>query len=63
MQKNAKGFVQDSCTSLTAAKTSLEQALQTVEKGSNRERIEQSLQAVEAALGQCDSTASTLSQV
>lgn len=55
--------MQDSCTSLTAAKTSLEQALQTVEKGSNRERIEQSLQAVEAALGQCDSTASTLSQV
>jgi len=62
MSKNARGYVQDSCTSLNQEKASLEQALQTVEKDSNRERIEQSLQAVEQALGACDSTASTLSQ-
>ncbi|TYR78713.1 hypothetical protein FZC66_18260 [Priestia megaterium] len=63
MQKNARGYVQDSCTSLNEAKACLQQALQTVEKDSNRERIEQSLQAVEHALEQCDATATTLSQV
>ncbi|MFX3625352.1 MAG: hypothetical protein ACE3JP_15315 [Ectobacillus sp.] len=62
MQKNARGHVQDSCTALNQAKNCLESALQTVEKADNRQRIEQSLQAVQNALHQCDSTAQMLSQ-
>jgi type II secretory pathway component PulF len=63
MQKNARGYVQDSCTLLNEAKSSLEQALQTVERDSNREHIQQSLQTVESALQQCSSTASVLEQI
>ncbi|MGG0186821.1 hypothetical protein CN326_20310 [Bacillus sp. AFS018417] len=62
MQKNARGHVQDSCQALHEAKNCLQSALQTVEKSDNRQRIEQSLQAVQHALQQCDSTADILSQ-
>jgi hypothetical protein len=47
MQKNARGYVQDSCTALNEAKSCLQNALQTVEEQGNRQQIEQSLQAVE----------------
>lgn len=62
MQKNARGHVQDSCSALHQAADCLQHALQTVEKTDNRHRIEQSLQAVQQALHQCDSTAQILSQ-
>lgn len=38
MDKNARGYVQDSFHSLQEAKNCLEHALQTVEKSDNRER-------------------------
>lgn len=63
MQKNARGYVQDSYSALQTAKSSLENALQTVEKGSNHERIQHSLQSVEAALQQCGQTADILKEV
>ncbi|WP_028401611.1 hypothetical protein [Ectobacillus panaciterrae] len=62
MQKNARGHVQDSCTALNEAMSCLQSALQTVEKADNRSRIEQSLQSVQTALQQCNSTAQILSQ-
>ncbi|MBO1627836.1 hypothetical protein COE15_18475 [Bacillus cereus] len=62
MDKNARGYVQDSFHSLQEAKNCLEHALQTVEKSDNRERIEQSLQAVEHALQKCDHTVHILEQ-
>ncbi|EEM04966.1 hypothetical protein bmyco0003_26680 [Bacillus pseudomycoides] len=62
MNKNARGYVQDSYHSLHEAKQSLEHALQTVEKSDNRERIEQSLQAVEHALQKCDHAVHILEQ-
>ncbi|WP_175640586.1 hypothetical protein [Metabacillus schmidteae] len=62
MQKNARGFVQDSVSALETAKTSLQSALQTIEKGTNREKIGVSLQSVEAALQQCGQTANVLEQ-
>ncbi|RSK28088.1 hypothetical protein EJF36_15040 [Bacillus sp. HMF5848] len=63
MKKNARGYVQESCSALENARDSLQQALQTVEKGSNAERIEQSLQSVEQALQQCSQTSNVLEQV
>ncbi|APH03838.1 hypothetical protein [Bacillus weihaiensis] len=63
MQKNARGYVQDSYSALENAKTCLQDALQTVEKDSNRERIQQSLQSVEHALQQCGQTVDILEQV
>ncbi|WP_066055545.1 hypothetical protein [Robertmurraya korlensis] len=62
MQKNARGYVQDSVSALSEAKDSLQNALNTVEKGSNRDRIEQTLQQVNSALQSCDQTAGILSQ-
>lgn len=62
MQKNARGFVQDSVSALETARTSLQSALQTVEKGTNREKIESSLQSVEVALQQCGQTVNGLEQ-
>ncbi|HHT7189881.1 TPA: hypothetical protein ACTZ5N_003276 [Bacillus cereus] len=62
MEKNARGFVQDSYHSLQEAKHCLEGALQTVEKDFNRARIEQSLYAVEQALQRCDYTVHILEQ-
>lgn len=62
LQKNARGYVQDSFQSLQEAKHCLEDALQTVEKESNRARIEQSLYAVEEALQRCDYTVHILEQ-
>ncbi|WP_226669455.1 hypothetical protein [Metabacillus litoralis] len=63
MQKNARGYVQDSYSALETAKTSLQNALQTVEKDSNREKIQSSLQTVEAALNQCSQTVNILEEV
>ncbi|MBM7605415.1 hypothetical protein FS935_10010 [Metabacillus litoralis] len=63
MKKNARGYVQDSYSALENAKNSLQQALQTVEKDSNRERIQSSLQSVESALDQCGQTVNVLEEV
>ncbi|WP_416826417.1 hypothetical protein [Ectobacillus polymachus] len=62
MQKNARGYVQDSCEALNNAASCLQDALQTVEKTHNRQRIESSLQAVQSAISQCISTEQALSQ-
>lgn len=62
MQKNARGYVQDSVSALNEAKDCLQNALNTVEKGSNRDRIEQSLQQVNSALQSCDQAAGVLGQ-
>lgn len=62
LQKNARGYVQDSFQSLQEAKHCLEDALQTVEEDFNRARIEQSLYAVEQALQRCDYTVHILEQ-
>jgi prefoldin subunit 5 len=62
MQKNARGYVQDSVSALNEAKDSLQNALNTVEKGSNRDRIEQTLQQVNSALESCDQTVGVLGQ-
>ncbi|MFE8702373.1 hypothetical protein ACFYKX_17385 [Cytobacillus sp. FJAT-54145] len=63
MEKNARGYVQESYTALNEAKACLQNALDSVEKGSNRERIEKSLQAVNQALNECGQTANVLEQV
>jgi HEPN domain-containing protein len=63
MQKNARRYVQDSYSALETAKSSLEHALKTAEKGSNQERIQHSLQSVEAALQQCGQTVDRLEKV
>lgn len=63
MQKNARGFVQDSVSALETARESLQSALQTVEKGENREKIESSLHSVETALQQCGQTVNVLEQI
>ncbi|KAA0546628.1 hypothetical protein FZW96_15435 [Bacillus sp. BGMRC 2118] len=60
MQKNARGYVQDSASALDNARESLQNALQTVEKDTNRTDIEETLNAVEAALQQCNQTVSAL---
>lgn len=62
MQKNARGYVQDSVGALNEAKDCLQNALNTVEKGSNRDRIEQTLQQVNSALESCDQTVGALGQ-
>lgn len=62
MQKNARGYVQDSVSELSNARENLQNALTSVEKDSNRKDIEQTLQAVESALQQCSQTADTLEQ-
>jgi hypothetical protein len=56
MQKNAHGYVQESCTALNQAVDCLHHAAQTVEKPENRQRIEQSLQTLEQALKSCVNT-------
>lgn len=62
MEKNARGYVQDSCQALEEASRCLEQALSTVEKGQNRERIQQSLNELTAVQTHCGETASVLEQ-
>jgi prefoldin subunit 5 len=49
-------------SALSEAKDCLQNALNTVEKGSNRDRIEQTLQQVNSALQSCDQTAGVLGQ-
>jgi hypothetical protein len=63
MQKNARGYVQDTFSALTTARDSLQSALQTVESDANRNNIEGSLRAVETALQQCGQTVDSLEQV
>ncbi|TKD71399.1 hypothetical protein [Pseudalkalibacillus hwajinpoensis] len=62
MEKNARGYVQDSCQALEEASRCLEQALSTVEKGQNRERIQQSLNELTAVQTHCGETANVLEQ-
>ncbi|MGA9290639.1 MAG: hypothetical protein WBV93_20085 [Anaerobacillus sp.] len=62
MKKNARGYVQDSCESLEKASQCLEQALSTVEKGANQERIQKSLDELMAVQSQCSETANILEQ-
>lgn len=62
MEKNARGYVQDSVSALSQARENLQNALGTVEKDSNRTDIEQTLQAVESAIQQCSQTVDTLEQ-
>jgi hypothetical protein len=50
MDKNAHGYVQDSCNALSQAVSCLQNAIQTVVKPENRQKIEQSLQSVQQAL-------------
>ncbi|MFZ3589597.1 hypothetical protein ACOI1C_10000 [Bacillus sp. DJP31] len=63
MQKNARGYVQDSVSALSNAKENLQNALGTVERETNRTDIEQTLKTVESALEQCSQTANVLEQV
>ncbi|MBN8207733.1 hypothetical protein JI666_03120 [Bacillus sp. NTK071] len=62
MEKNARGYVQDSCQALEEASRCLEQALSTVEKGQNRERIQQSLDELITVQTHCGETANVLEQ-
>ncbi len=62
MQKNARSHVHDSCNALNQAASCLQNALQTVEKSDNRHNIEQSLQSVQRAITQCNSTEQALSK-
>ncbi|WP_431522031.1 hypothetical protein [Guptibacillus hwajinpoensis] len=54
--------MQDSCQALEQASRCLEQALSTVEKEQNRERIQESLQQLTAVQSFCSDTASVLEQ-
>ena len=62
MEKNARGYVQDSCQALEEASRCLQQALSTVEKDQNRDRIQQSLDGLIAVQSHCSETANVLSQ-
>ncbi len=63
VEKNARGYVQDSYSALKEAQNCLTNALQTVERNENCQRIEASLQAVEQAMNECGNTASILEKV
>ncbi|WP_456275802.1 hypothetical protein [Bacillus sp. AK128] len=63
MEKNARGYVQETYSALTTARENLQNALQTVERDSNRNEIQDSLQAVEEAIQQCSKTVSRLEEV
>ncbi|WP_270182160.1 hypothetical protein [Alkalihalobacillus sp. CinArs1] len=62
MEKNARGYVQDTCRDLKAAEASLQQALQTVEKEHNKQRIEESLSQLQAVQAYCSETESKLEE-
>ncbi|MBF0708724.1 hypothetical protein IQ283_19165 [Alkalihalobacillus hwajinpoensis] len=62
MEKNARGYVQDSCRALEEASKYLEDALSTVEKGQNRDRIQQSLDELMTVQSHCNETANVLEQ-
>lgn len=62
MEKNARGYVQESCQALEKASRCLQQALSTVEKDQNRDRIQQSLDGLTAVQSHCSETANVLSQ-
>lgn len=56
--KNAKQHVQDVCGQLQTAKSCLNQALGTVEKQENRQKIQDTLNAVDSALQTANTTLS-----
>lgn len=62
MQKNARGYVQDTCRELKEAEQCLQQALETVEKESNRERIQNSLNQLMTVQTYCSETERILEQ-
>ncbi|WP_165994972.1 hypothetical protein [Bacillus sp. Cs-700] len=62
MEKNARGYVQESCQALEEASRCLQQALSTVEKDQNRARIQQSLDGLTAVQSHCSETVNVLSQ-
>lgn len=62
MQKNARGYLQETCRELKEAEKSLQQALETVEKEPNRQRIEQSLQQLSAVQAYCSETEGILEE-
>jgi hypothetical protein len=57
-QKNAKQHVQDVCTQLQTAQNCLNQALTTVEKPENRQKIQDTLNAVNSAMQTANNTLS-----
>lgn len=59
MQKNAKQHVQDVCNNLQTAQNCLNQAISTVEKPENRQKIQDTLNAVNSALQTANTTLNT----
>ena len=57
--KNARQNVQDVCTQLQTAKGYLNDALTSVEKDENRQKIQNTLNAVDSALQTANSTLTT----
>lgn len=57
--KNAKQHVQDVCSQLESAKNCLNQALNSVEKPENRQKIQSTLNAVDNALQTANTTLSS----
>ncbi|WP_432403236.1 hypothetical protein [Wukongibacter sp. M2B1] len=58
-QKNARQNVQDVCNQLNTCKNNLTQAISTVEKQENRQKIQSTLDAVNSALQTANNTLST----
>ncbi|WP_377888988.1 hypothetical protein [Alkalihalobacillus sp. R86527] len=56
MQKNARGYVQETCKELKEAERNLQHALETVEKDPNRQRIQESLNQLMAVQTYCNET-------
>ena len=57
-QKNARQHVQDVCNQLQTAKGCLNKALTSVEKDENRQKIQNTLNAVDTALQTANTTLS-----
>jgi polyhydroxyalkanoate synthesis regulator phasin len=55
-QKNAKQHVQDVCNQLQTAQNCLNQALTSVEKPENRQKIQDTLNAVNSAMQTANNT-------
>lgn len=62
MNKNAHDYTECASNALKQAVQDLQSALQTVEKPENRDKIQQSLQAVESAYNQTCNTCDALAQ-
>jgi len=59
MQKNARQHVQDVSNQLQTCRNSLTQAISTVEKQQNRQKIQSTLDAVNSAIQAVNTTLST----